>query len=187
MEQVDEDDDERENVCERFFLVNIVPDDVRESDAKDFNDTLRSSSSSSSIYNTCVQSSVGLSSDDDGSWILRTWYSSVEDDEIIKSEFRLFVCMISIELENIFDWVCNERRIIGMERMIACDGEIGEWRNDWDKMSEDVSNYDENKRIWLFFFCFHSKEFTERFFVGIVRYLIELPNDRRWMGFVDDW
>ena len=139
-EQIDE-EEERENVCEWFFLVKIVPDDVRESDTNDFNETLRSSSSSSSsssIYKTCVQSSVGLSSDD-GSLLLRTLYSSAED-EVIRSKFWWLVCMISMELEKSFDGFCKERRTIGMERMMACEGEIGEWRNDRHKMRDDVSN-----------------------------------------------
>lgn len=45
--------EERDKVCEWFFLVNIVPVDPLESDMYDFNETLRSSSSS--MYKTCAQ------------------------------------------------------------------------------------------------------------------------------------
>lgn len=72
--------------------------------------------------------------------VVRTWYSSVDDNDITRSELPSLLCIISIEFESVSAGFCKERRTVGIERMIAWDGDIGEWRNDRERMRDDECN-----------------------------------------------
>jgi hypothetical protein len=81
------------------------------------------------MYKTRACSLVDLAWNEWLFWFIILYSSVEDDDDMTREEFWL-----SIEFERLLVLFCKERRIIGNERIIAWDGDIGEWVNDWDEM-----------------------------------------------------